>query len=279
MGIDAEAEIGGAEPVALVVAGPAGPGRTRAREIGDLVLGEAGFGEGFAGPEIPIGDRVVVRQQGRAEAEATAQGLGPEARIFVELEHIDTGVVDRSVRQGLNGAGPATAGLAGQAGDEVGRNMGDAGGAHPFELGQGFCAGVGAGGGAGFAVHKGLHAEGDAIDARALGGFQSRGGKLERGSFQGDFGVGLDYELLPDGGEKLRKKLGRKQRRGAAAQIDSVDLLGEMEALPGGPGARCGKLAAQGGDVGRHGGGGINPRGKVAEGALGTAERDRNVEA
>ncbi len=157
--------------------------------------------------------------------------------------------------------------------------MGHAGVADPLDLRQSLSPGVRAGRRAGLVVDKGLHAEGDAVNAGAQRGFKRSRLELKRRSLQRDLHIGNDVELLPDTADKLRKERRREQRRRAAAEVDGVDLRRELEAAGASPHARRAKLRHKRGDVGGHGAERVHAGGKVAEGALGAAKRDRDVQA
>jgi hypothetical protein len=85
--------------------------------------------------------------------------------------------------------------------------------------------------------------------------------------------------VLVDGSEELVEKVWIEDAGRASAEIDGVDSFREMSADRFGVGARDSELFAEAVDVGGVVGGGVGVGGKVAEGALGSAERDGEVEA
>ena len=252
VGVEAEAEVGLAVPVLEVVAGAVAV----AGEVRDLVLGDAGGVEAGAGELVEVGGFVVRGEVGGAVAGAGGEGFATEAGVFVELEEVDADVRDAGGDGLIEGVEPGGFGLVGEAGDEIEAEVGDAGAADAVDLGEALGGGVQAADGGGLAIDEALDAEGEAVDAVVLEGFEGGVGELAGGGFDGDLGVGRygegGFELVEEGMDLL----GREQAGGSAAEIDRVDELWERRADFGRAAVGTGDLAGEDFDVGGEAAGG-----------------------
>ena len=88
VGVEAEAEVGGAVPVLEVVARL----MRGACEVGDLVLREAVLREPVAGGFVELGGEVVGGGGVGVEALAAGEDFAAKAGVFVDLEHVDAEV-------------------------------------------------------------------------------------------------------------------------------------------------------------------------------------------
>ena len=238
------------------------------REIGDLVLVIAELLQRFDGVKIHIRLCVVVREVG-------AVLVRPELRARLDLQPVAADVVGLEVDDVAKRLHPLLARLARQAEHEVDRNVVKARAPRERHGLLRLPVGMRAAQRLELRVVVRLHADGDAVEARAA---QPREHGQRHGVGVGlkrDLRVAADVEAAVDLGENLRKPAGPEERRRAAAKIDGVDLI-----------ARCTlrRLA----DVQDHGveipvhqipaacaGNGI----KVAVFAFAPAERDVDVDA
>ena len=219
MGVETEAKIGVATPVLEVVGG----GEAGSGEVGDLDLGDAGGSEQAAGELVEGGGVVVGGDVGCAVAGAGGEDLAAEAGLVVDLEHVDAEVGDAGGDGLLHRAAPGGGGLVGEAGDEVEREVEDAGAADAVDLVEALAFGVEAADGGGFAVDEALDAEAEAVDAVELEGFEGFGAELVGGALDGDLGVGAEGEVGAEGGEETVDVGWREEAGGAAAEVEGVD--------------------------------------------------------
>ena len=94
----------------------------------------------------------------------------------------------------------------------------------------------------------------------------------------GDLGCGADPEVLAKRAEDAADVRGREEAGGSAAEIDGVDVVGEMSSERLGTRACVRDLSDEPVHVGGHPAGRECVRGEVAEAALGAAERNGEVE-
>src|SRR5947209_14921317 len=90
-----------------------------------------------------------------------------QARVFVDLEHVDTDVGHAGSESDVQRLAPACGGLARKSRDEIDADVVNAGGAEPINIGEDSFAIVHPADGAGFGVDKRLHAQADAIHSVA----------------------------------------------------------------------------------------------------------------
>src|ERR1700691_790397 len=72
-------------------------------------------------------------------------------------------------------------------------------------------------------IHKALHAEAHAVDARTRQCFNGLARKLTRGAFDCDLGGTLDIEACSNCIEKLCDQFWRKQVWRSASEVDGID--------------------------------------------------------
>lgn len=97
-GVESEAEVGAALPVAEIMEGPV----AWAGEVGDFVLSEAGGGEGFNGVLVHARDGVVSGNNVGVVASAAGEEFAAETGFVVDFKHVDTGVGDAGGDEGGN---------------------------------------------------------------------------------------------------------------------------------------------------------------------------------
>lgn len=275
VGVEAEAEVGLTVPVLEVVAGAV----ARAGKVRDLVLGDARGFEAGAGELVEGGGFVVGRERGDAVTEAGGEGFAAETGVFVDFEEIEAEVRDAGGDGLLDGVEPGGFGLVGKAGDEIEAEVGDAGAADAVDLGATLIGGMETTDGGGLLIDEALDAEGETVDAVALEGFEGAVGELAGGGLEGDLGIGRDGEGALEVMEEGVDLVGGEQAGCAAAEVEGVDQGWERGADADGAGGSGGDLVGEGVEVGGKAAGGEAVGGEVAEGALGAAERDGDVEA
>ncbi len=126
-------------------------------------------------------------------------------------------------------------------------------------------------------VHERLHAQAHAIDAAAEQRFQNLVGDGAGRALDGDLGCGLDVEVVADRPKQAFQLVRREHRRRAAAEVDRIHAAFEIatELLRNTLGSF--NLRAHLLDVPVKQRARKYSRGKVAEAALGAAERYRDV--
>jgi len=169
--------------------------------------------------------------------------------------------------------------LAGEAGDEVAVDVGDTGMAQAGEVVQDNGAGVESAADLRFAVDEGLDAEADAVDADGLEGGEGVVGDLTGGTFDGDFGVGMDRKLVAHGGEEALEVFGSEEAGSSAPEEDGVYGVGQFEAQFVGPVGCGGEVLDEAVDVTGVVAGWVNAGSEVAVGAFRPAEGDGDIEA
>ncbi len=179
----------------------------------------------------------------------------------------------------VEGVEPGGFGLVGEAGDEVEAEVRDAGAADAIKFGETLGGGVEAADGGGLAIDEALDAEGEAVDAVVLEGLEGGVGELAGRGFEGDLGVGGEGEVALEEMEDRLDLIGGEEAGGASTEVEGGDEFRQGGADGGGAMAGVGDLAGEGFDVGGKAAGREAVRGEVAEGALGAAERDGDVEA
>ena len=275
VGVETEAEVGIALPVLKVVARRV----RRGCEVGDFVLREAVLREVRAGGLVELGGEFVGGNAVGVEALAAGEDFAAEAGVFVNLEHVDAEVGEADAGGDVERVLPGGRGLVGEAGDEVGADVGYAGGLEAKDLVDAVALGMAAADGGALAIDEGLHAERDAIDALLLGLGEDGIGDLAGCGFEGDLGGGCDLEGLAEGGEDAAKLGGLEQAGGSSAEVEGVDGGGESGVEARGGERSGGDLVAELGDVGFDGRGRGDTGGKVAEAAFRAAEGYGDVDA
>ncbi len=154
-----------------------------------------------------------------------------EAGVFIHFEHVDAGVGNAALDEGVEGTLPGVGGLVRQAGDEVDADARDAGCLHAADVFEGDCAGVETAGDGGFAVVEGLDAEAGAIHADLEHGVEEGVRDLAGGTFHGDFGIVVDLEFISQCGEQAEEQVGRQGAGRSATEVDGVDAVGEWDSL------------------------------------------------
>src|SRR6266496_1392528 len=131
----------------------------------------------------------------------------------------------------------------------------------------------------GFAIHKRLHAQADAIDSAAVENFHYRLGKRAGRAFHCNLGISLHLEILPNSDKDAFQLCYIQNSWSAAAEINGIN-----RALDGATHLCCGLLSA--GDFVAQADYiffEYRPRKyirrKVAVGALGAAKRNGNVQS
>ena len=120
VGVETEAEVGIALPVLAVVARLV----RRGREVGDFVLREAVLREVRAGGLVELGGEFVGGNAVGVEALAAGEDFAAEAGVFVDFEHVDAEVGEADAGGDVERVLPGGGGLVGEAGDEVGADVG-----------------------------------------------------------------------------------------------------------------------------------------------------------
>ena len=180
MGIQAEAEVRLAGPIFQIVS----RSMARASKIRNLILRDARRIELLCSFGIHVGDGLLIRHHAHAVARTACNHLPAQPRIFVHIQHVDA-QVQHSCRDGLRERfTPTLAGLMWKSGDQVDIDVVDAGGAKPINVVERDGSRVGASNRSGFVIHKGLHAEADAIESQVRHGVQHLVTYLARSTFQ-----------------------------------------------------------------------------------------------
>ena len=161
MGVGSESHVGCQGPVFQVVA----RFEANAREVGDLVAGDAEGGEALDGKLVEVGSQIVTGDVGGAIADSAEEALFAEAAVFVDFEHVDGDVWGSEALDPVERFAPTGGGLAGKSGDQVEIQIGDAGFAEDGDVGSDDGGGVAAAGAAEFIFDEGLNAEADTVDA------------------------------------------------------------------------------------------------------------------
>ena len=111
-------------------------------------------------------------------------------------------MIDATFREDVERFVPRSEGLAGEPGDEVDVDVGDASAADAFDVAQGDFPGVKAAGVLGLGVDEGLHAKADAVDAALDHGCEGGFVELAGSALDGDFSVGQSDEFAAYGGRR-----------------------------------------------------------------------------
>jgi hypothetical protein len=189
------------------------------------------------------------------EALAAGDDLAAEARVFVDFKHVDAEVGEADAGGDVERVLPAGGGLVGEAGDEVGADVGYTCCLEAKDFVDAVALGVAAADGGALAIDEGLHAEADAIYALLLRFVEDGVGDLAGCGFEGDFGAGCDLEGLPEHGEDAAKLCGFEEAGGSSAEVEGVDGERKSSVEAGGGEWGGGDLVAEFGDVGFDGSG------------------------
>ncbi len=166
-----------------------------------------------------------------------------------------------------------------QAGNEVKVEIGDAGVAQSCNIVENCRAIVQATDRRSFLIHERLHAQAHAVDVVTAEKFDHGRGQRAGSTFDRDFGLGLDVEILPNRDKKALQLAYIKDGGSSSAEVNGVDGSLHRAAHLCGGGRSLGNVVADAINVALKNGLGKNIRSEVAIGTLGTAERDGNVEA
>ncbi|SRR6266536_2680185 len=131
----------------------------------------------------------------------------------------------------------------------------------------------------GFAIHKRLHAQADAIDSAAVENFHYWLGKRTGSAFYGYLGISLYLEILPNSDKDAFYLCYIQNSWSTATEINGIN-----RALDGPAHLFCGLLSAgdfiaQADDIFFEYRARENARGEVAVSTFGTAKRNRNVQS
>ena len=148
--------------------------------------------EGFAGFDVEVGGGVVVGDVVGVVSGASSDEFAAEAGVVVDFEHVDGDVRDPGGDDLGERVGPGFCGLVWEAGDEVERDLGDAGRAEIGDVAQGDLASVEAAHGARFLIDERLHAEGDTVHAGVDQDLEDFGRERSGGDFNGDFSISAE---------------------------------------------------------------------------------------
>ncbi len=254
-------------------------GETGTGEVGDFVLGETGAGEDFDGGFVHGGDGVVGWDEFGVVTSAASDEFAAETGVFVDLQHIDAGVGNGGFEQDVEGFAPGGERLASEASQQIDVEVGDADLAQALQIAEDIGAGVQASADGALAVEEALDAEADAVDAAFGKGLQGLIGELSGSAFDGDFGVGGEYEFLADGAEDGVKVSRREQNGRAPAEVNGVNDAGQMDPERVSAGVAVMEVFDESLDVATVLAGGIDAGGEVAVRAFGAAEGDGEVES
>ena len=172
------------------------------------------------------------------EALAASENFAAEARVLVDLQHVDAEVGEADARCDFERVLPTGSGLIRRpAMRSAPTSVTPAACRRRISL-DAVALGMGAANGGALAIDKGLHAEADAIDTLVLGFGEESVGNLAGCGFKGDFCVGRDLEGLAKRGEDAAKLRGVQAdwgflRRSRACRRCGEDVRGGAAAVRG----------------------------------------------
>ena len=162
------------------------------------------------------------------EALTAGHDLASEARVFVDLKHINAEVSQANAGCDIERVLPACGGLVGEAGNQVDADIGYTRCLEPEDFADAVALGVAAADGRAFAIDERLNAEADAIHALMLGFGEDGVRDLAGCGFEGDLGAGSDVKGLVERGEDAAKLRGLEQAGGSATEVDSIYGMGKI---------------------------------------------------
>src|SRR5437868_13097583 len=163
MGVESEAKIRLARPVLQVVLGL----EARAREVGDLVLLNTDEVEPLARERVELGGEVIVRDVVGMIADAAGDQFPAQARVFVNLKHVDAKVRNSGGNRYVKRLAPTSGSLMRETCDEIDVDIVNARAAQALNIGEHDFAIMQPADGASFSFNQRLHAQAKAIHAAA----------------------------------------------------------------------------------------------------------------
>ena len=172
--------------------------------------------EALDGGFVERGRLVLGGRVGGPVARAAAQDFLAQPAVLVDLQHVDRDVRRRQALDPVQRFAPSRFGLAGEAGDEVDIDVGEAGRAQQVHFAGHRGGGVAAAGAPDFEIDEGLHAERDAVDAALRPRARGFGGEGAGRGLDGGFGPGPAGDGVEQRPQRIRGEVAGR----AAAQVD-----------------------------------------------------------